>query len=69
MLHVNLVEDSKGDLVDIEYYCGALCARDANVPEPSAWPGGMETDYDQYCASCGDHITCGLQCEDHDERA
>ena len=60
MLHVRMIEDTQGDLVNMEYYCSALCAREANVPEPSAWPGGMETDYDQHCAQCGDLIAAGL---------
>jgi hypothetical protein len=63
MLHVNMIEDKRGDLVDIAYYCSQRCADAAGIPQPSAWPGGMETDYDQYCAQCGDHIAHGLQCE------
>lgn len=63
MLHVRFIEDSIGNLVDIEYYCGQLCATEANVPQPSAWPGGMETDSDQHCTNCETHIAHGLECE------
>ncbi len=60
MLHVRMIEDSIGDLVDIDYYCSQYCALKADVPQPSAWPGGMETDYDQYCGNCETLIARGL---------
>jgi len=61
MTHVQLIEDERGDLVDIRYACSALCAGDLEFPEPSAWPGGMETDYDVLCESCGDLMWKGLE--------
>lgn len=60
MLHVRLKEDGRGDLVDVDYYCSQICADRAGIPQPSAWPGGMETDYDKYCANCGDFIEHGI---------
>ena len=57
MLYVVFIDDINGDLVEIEYYCSSICA-----PEDSgAWPGGMETDYDQHCTECGDLIREGLE--------
>ncbi len=60
MLHVHMIEDSIGDLVEIDYYCSQYCATESKIPNPSAWPGGMETESDQYCARCGDFIAHGL---------
>jgi len=60
-LHVHMIEDTQGDLVDIEYYCGPLCANEAGIPEPSAWPGGMETGHDQSCNQCGRLIAHGME--------
>jgi hypothetical protein len=31
--------------------------------EFGAWPGGCETDYDVWCAACGDFMWHGLECE------
>jgi hypothetical protein len=61
-MHVQMVEDAGGDLVDILYACSAQCAEVGKFDHPSAWPGGTETDYDQHCDTCGDHIAHGLQC-------
>ena len=58
MDHIQMVEDSQGDLVDIRYACSQLCASDLGFDEPSAWPGGMETDYDVYCENC-EMLMCG----------
>ena len=63
MSHVNMIEDASGDLVDIEYACSQLCADDQGFPQPSAWPGGIETDYDVFCVECSRHMWHGLQCE------
>ena len=63
-LHVNEIDDDRGDLVDVLYACSQQCALAQGFPQPSAWPGGMETDSDQYCVNCGDHIAHGLQCPD-----
>jgi hypothetical protein len=60
--HANMIEGEQGDLIDIEYACSELCAWDQGFPQPSAWPGGMETDYDVFCGSCGFHMWHGIQC-------
>ena len=65
-LHVNLIEDERGNLVDILYYCSQICADAAGAPYPSAWPGGMDSDYCQYCEVCASLIEHGLQCEHED---
>ncbi len=67
MLHVEMIEDKSGDLVDIGYYCSQGCAIEAGIPQPSAWPGGMGTDYCQICTVCECVITHGIEecsCED-----
>jgi hypothetical protein len=61
MDYVNFIEDEKGDLVDIQYACSQLCADDLGFPHPSAWPGGMETDYDVHCENCNDLMWHGLE--------
>lgn len=58
--HVHMVEDAAGDLVGIRYFCSPWCAAEGNAPEPSAWPGGMETDYPVYCETCGDLMWEGV---------
>ena len=60
MTHVHMIEDTRGDLVDIRYACSALCAADLGFPNPSAWPGGMETDYAVHCENCGDLMWLGI---------
>lgn len=57
-LYVDMIEDN-GDLVDIDYYCSATCA--GSAPNAGAWPGGMEVDYDCFCASCGTKVIEGLE--------
>ena len=63
MTHANMIEDSQGDLVDIEWFCSASCYSSSTNNEAygHAWPGGDETDYDVYCHNCKDLIWHGLQ--------
>lgn len=61
MTHVHFIENElTGDLIDIRYFCSQSCALNAGGPQPSAWAGGMEIDYDQHCDNCGDFIAAGL---------
>ncbi len=55
MTYVRLIEDSRGDLVDIEHYCSTICWRDAGLGDPHghAWPCPEQADYAQHCPSCG----------------
>ena len=58
---VRMIEDERGDMVDIEYACSEICARELGFPQPSAWPGGMETDYDVHCDNCGNLMWEGIE--------
>jgi hypothetical protein len=60
--HIEMIEDVEGDLVDVQVYCSAMCYTDATGQGAygHAWPGGMETDYDQYCDSCGAFMRGGI---------
>ena len=51
--HVQMIEDDRGDLVDIRWYCSQWCATEDDAPQPSAWPGGDETQSAVYCHVCG----------------
>jgi len=62
--HVQMIEDERGDLVDVRYYDTQWCADMAAAPQPSAYPGGSETDYCVYCYTCGVHMWHGLSIED-----
>jgi hypothetical protein len=65
MTHVEMIEDDKGDLVDILYFCSAFCYESSQSTDGHAyghaWPGGMETDYDVHCHRCGDLMWKGLE--------
>ena len=63
MTYVEMIEDSQGDLVEIEYYCSAICYESDKGKSASgqAWPGGMETDYDVRCSRCADFMWKGLE--------
>lgn len=62
MIHVNMIEDTKGDLVDIEYFCDGACftAHTGENYFGHGWPCGSETDYDVYCAHCETLLWKGL---------
>lgn len=56
MTYVRMIEDSYGDLVDIEHYCSAACftkgtGKSAYDP-PAYWPCPEQADYPQYCPVC-----------------
>lgn len=63
-IHAEFIEDDKGDLVDISWYCSAQCYN-ADNPTKDAdghwYPNGTETDYDEHCAHCGTLLWKGLQ--------
>lgn len=66
-----------GDLIDLRYLCSSFCAWDAeklvSVSEQVYGNGqeryavnrhfGVETDYDVWCAQCGDFMWHGMHCE------
>ena len=54
--YIEQVEDSKGDLVDILYYC-SWC----RPPEILPWPCYDWPDYDVYCCKCEDLVHKGTE--------
>ncbi len=62
MTYADMIQDSQGDLVDIEWFCSAGCYEKStnNGAEGHAWPGGGETDYNVYCHNCQNLIWKGL---------
>lgn len=71
---VYLVEwnDGDGDILDRSIYCNVLCAdqdpaTDMANTEQGYWPGGWESDHNEYCPSCGTMLTHGMteeECND-----
>ena len=59
--YLDMIEDSNGDLVDIDYYHN-FCAP-PEVKEKGGWPAPEWPDYDVYCAGCGELIHEGLSSE------
>ena len=59
--YLDMIEDSNGDLVDIDYYHN-FCAP-PEVKEKGGWPAPDWPDYDVYCAGCGELIHEGLSSE------
>jgi len=61
------------DIYDRDYFCSAWCAfpRDTKAFEDQDdivgednWPGGIESDSNEYCAGCGSMLTHGMSVED-----
>lgn len=56
-----MIEDIRGDLVDISYYCSSFCfERDTGELATGNWYPGVETDYDIHCEGCGELIQKGI---------
>jgi hypothetical protein len=51
MTNINIIEDAKGDLVEIEYYCSDYCAKSSE--HYAGWYGCVELYTQQYCQNCG----------------
>jgi hypothetical protein len=53
--YLRTIEDSHGDLIDMEVYCSSQCWRDAGLGDPHgfAYPAPEKADYDQHCPQCG----------------
>ena len=64
MIHVNFIDDTQGDLVDVQYFCSGECYTlvTGNDYYGHGWPCGSETDYNVYCAedSCQQLLWHGL---------
>lgn len=52
-----------------EYGAGEQTAGNGQTIEYGAWPGGCETDSDEWCAFCGAFLWHGLECECPDREA
>ena len=51
MAHVTMIEDSAGDLIDLEYYCSDNCAKTSE--HYAGWYGAVEIYTPETCNSCG----------------
>ena len=58
-VHVRMIEDAQGDLVDIEYF-HHFCAVDLFDDTIKAWPAPEAVDYPVYCS----HDECGIRIVD-----
>jgi hypothetical protein len=68
-MHEHYLEDDFGDLVDIVPFCSDSCHRDwcaTNDETYGGWNGCHETEFDQWCASCG-VIIGGFQSAEDDD--
>ena len=58
-MHMLLIEDSEGDVIDGHDVCSDSCnrtlAETLKVPY-EGWLGCIEAEFDTACASCGDKI-------------
>lgn len=69
MRFVRCIEDAKGDLVELVYYCSALCFEAEDAPELRELPGGawpwLDSDLDSIepCAVCGASLGTGEAAE------
>ena len=57
------IEDTNGDLLEIEIYCSAQCWRDAGLGDPFGhyYPAPEPTDYDQHCPKCERVVVVGYE--------
>jgi hypothetical protein len=63
VIHLEFVEDAKGDVVDTKVYCNSTCAYLNDKAE--AYPCGYESDTCVYCANdgCNSVVITGIECE------
>ena len=63
MAHITLIEDERGELVDINYFCSDWCAQ--SDPHYAGWYGCVEVgdvDNDVWCVTCDTYILYPLHC-------
>jgi hypothetical protein len=62
MRYVNMIEDDRGDLVEIDIYCSSTCWRDAGLGDPFGhyWPCPEATDYAQHCPQCSRVVVAAI---------
>ena len=51
MSNINIIEDAKGDLEDLEYFCSDYCAQSSE--HYAGWHGCVELYYQEFCQNCG----------------
>ena len=54
MANVNLIEDSTGDLIDLEYFCSDSCARFSD--NYRGWYGAYELYTAEFCQTCNTEL-------------
>lgn len=55
MAHLVIIEDSKGDITDVHWYCSDSCAK--TDEHYFGWNGCIEIhDAPQLCVACGDRL-------------
>lgn len=65
-MHVVIVEDDKGDTIDIREYCTDTCAK--NDPHYAGWNGAHEKpEYASICQYCASYISTGTGIERDDQ--
>ena len=69
MIHAEFIEDTQGDLVDVQYFCSGQCytLTTGNDYYGHGWPCGSETDYDVSCSHCGTLLWRGLTTENEEK--
>lgn len=51
MANINIIEDSAGDLIDLEYFCSDSCAKVSD--NYNGWYGCQELYTPEVCQTCG----------------
>jgi hypothetical protein len=54
MANVNLIEDSRGDLIDLEYFCSDGCAKFSD--NYRGWYGCVELYTAEVCQTCATQL-------------
>lgn len=55
MANINIIEDTKGELIDLEYFCSDRCAKGS--PNYNGWYGCVEIYTPEYCQNCETMLT------------
>ena len=67
-MHYHYVTDARGDVTDNVPFCSDSCHQDwdaMNNLDYCGWNGSHESDYNEYCASCGVIANAGENSCDH----
>lgn len=54
MAHFVIVEDSQGELIDLEVHCSDYCAKTST--SYAGWYGAQEVEFDTNCTNCGEVV-------------